>query len=128
MRKIKQELKFDDLTKFSMPKKSFSCTKLKVKENGEIYVSPAIVESVRKNNEKMWADFRHSEDYKILMIKPGGEQVFRFPKAGIMKFKEWRDILQRLGYMTPAVYLFDWNEKEEIWIGMLQEVAEAPVL
>lgn len=75
----------------------------------------------------MLTDFRHSEDYKILMIKADAKGFFKVPKNGRRKYRGWKEELQKLGYLLPAVYLFEWNSKEQIWVGELQEVTEAPV-
>lgn len=74
----------------------------------------------------MWVDFRHSEDYKTIAIRLGGEGDFKFPKAGVIKFKEWKEILQKFGYAIPAVYFMEWRQEDNMWIGRLQEVSEAP--
>lgn len=128
MRKSKEGFNFHEMVSFEMPVRMVSGVKIKVKENGEVYFSSAIVESIRKRSEKMWVDFRHSEDYKTLAIKPDGEKTFRMPKAGTMKFGEWKELLKKYGYSIPAIYLFEWQDEEGLWIGRLQEVAKAPVI
>ena len=52
-------------------------------------MSSVIVRSISEANENMLADFRHSEDYKLIM---------------------------------------EWDSEEKVWVGELQEVAEAPVI
>ena len=75
----------------------------------------------------MWVDFRHSEDYRTLAIRPGVQSGFSLPKTGTMKFHALRDILQNFGYAMPAWYFFEWDPEQKAWMGKLQEVSEAPL-
>lgn len=127
MARTKDKVAFGDLIKFRMPERANMTVRMCVRSNGEVYISKKIIDSVRKENENMWADFRHSEDYKILAIKPGGEKDFRLPKTGTMKFHVLKEILQNFGYAIPAWYFFEWNPEEKVWTGKLQEVSEAPL-
>ena len=36
--------------------------------------------------------------------------------------------MRKLGYLLPAVYCMEWDSEEKVWVGELQEVAEAPVI
>ncbi len=77
---------FNKLVKFSMPSRANHASKIKVDLKGEVYFSKSIIDGVRRDNEGMKVDFRHSEDYRTIAIKP----------------------------------------EQGIWIGVLQEVSEAP--
>ena len=35
-------------------------------------------------------------------------------------------MLEKKGYAVPAKYIVEWNEKAQMWVGVLQEVTEAP--
>lgn len=117
---------FNKLVKFPMPSRANHASKIKVDLKGEVYFSKSIIDGVRRDNEGMKVDFRHSEDYRTIAIKPEQEGDFRIPKAGTMKYKEWKDAMQNFGYLLPAIYCGEWNKEQEIWIGVLQEVSEAP--
>ena len=84
---------FEALIPFFMPEKANMAIRMRVSANGEVYISKKIIDSVRKENENMWVDFRHSEDYRTLAIRPGVQSGFRLPKTGTMKFHALRDIL-----------------------------------
>lgn len=126
MPKKKRILKFEDLISFSMPERGIGKAKIKLNLAGEVCISSVIIRSISAANENMLADFRHSEDYKLIMIKPGENGEFRFPKTGLKKFREWKEIMQKLGYLLPAVYYMEWDSEEKVWVGELQEVVEAP--
>lgn len=70
---------FEALIPFFMPEKANMAIRMRVSANGEVYISKKIIDSVRKENENMWVDFRHSEDYRTLAIRPGGS--IRFSSA-----------------------------------------------
>lgn len=127
MARTKDRVEFGKLIRFPMNEKANMAVKMRVSGNGEVYISKKIIDSVRKENEDMWADFRHSEDYKIVAIKPGGEKNFRLPKTGTMKFNGLKEVLQNFGYGIPAWYFFEWDPEQEAWMGRLQEVSEAPL-
>lgn len=118
---------FEALIPFFMPEKANMAIRMRVSANGEVYISKKIIDSVRKENENMWVDFRHSEDYRTLAIRPGIQSGFRLPKTGTMKFHALRDILQNFGYAMPAWYFFEWDPEQKAWMGRLQEVSEAPL-
>lgn len=126
MVKRKKELRFEELIRFPMPKRGGGRLKIIVSANGITYASPVIRKSIEKENEKMLADFRHSEDCKVIMIQPGGVESFRFTKNGRQKYREWPEMLKRLGYLLPATYFLEWSSEQGVWIGELQEVPEAP--
>ena len=128
MPKKKRILKFEDLIRFSMPERGIGKAKIKLNMAGEVSMSSVIVRSISEANENMLADFRHSEDYKLIMIKPGENGDFKFPRTGLKKFKVWKEIMRKLGYLLPAVYYMEWDSEEKVWVGELQEVAEAPVI
>ena len=87
MPKKKRILKFEDLIRFSMPERGIGKAKIKLNMAGEVSMSSVIVRSISEANENMLADFRHSEDYKLIMIKPGENGDFKFPRTGLKKFK-----------------------------------------
>lgn len=60
MPKRKEEFNFEELIRFSMPKKMFNGAKIKVKEDGEVYISTVIVESIRKSSENMGGALKDS--------------------------------------------------------------------
>lgn len=126
MQKRKNDLNFDKFIKFPMPEKIFNGPKIKVREDGQVFISPSVIKVIKENNEEMWVDFRHSEDYKTIAIKLDGDKSFRFPRGGAMKFKKWKEILQKFGYSIPAVYWMEWNPEENLWLGRLQEASESP--
>ena len=72
-----------------MPERGTGKAKIKLNMAGEVSMSSVIVRSISEANENMLADFRHSEDYKLIM---------------------------------------EWDSEEKVWVGELQEVAEAPVI
>lgn len=77
---------FNKLVKLPMPSRANHASKIKVDSKGEGYFSKSIIDGVRRDNEGMKVDFRHSEDYRTVAIKP----------------------------------------EHGIWIGVLQEMPEAP--
>ena len=82
MQKKKKFLRFEDLIKFPTPARRRNQAKIIVHQDGMFSVSSAVIRSIREDSEKMLADFRHSEDYRVIMIRPDPQQGFEFPKTG----------------------------------------------
>lgn len=102
---------------------------IQVNRQGEAYFGKPLLDALKTEKEQIWVEFSHSEDYRIIEIKKDQEEAdFRIPLSGRMKFQEWKEELQNLGYGIPAEYRMGWNEERKSWIGRLQEVAEAPMV
>ena len=71
---------------------------------------------------------RRAAQIATVIIRSDEEQAFKLPKGKSFIFKEWKDNLQKLKYLIPAVYQFELNEEDGVWIGRLQEVPEAPAI
>lgn len=126
MKRLKNNYEFEKLIKFVPPGRNGQKQRVTVKMNGKIRISPSIISSLKNEKKEAWADFRHSEDYKVIMMRKGKKGDFKLPSNGGMLFEEWEKVLENMGYSMPAVYCMEWDEAEEVWKGTLQEVAEAP--
>ena len=122
----KKKLKFEDLIKFPASKRRRRHY-IKVNLDGSIYINSFLRKSIEKTNLSKVMDIRHSDDYKTVMMKDDEKGNLCCPGSGRMKYREWKEALQKLGYLLPAIYFFEWNSEEQIWKGELQEVVEATV-
>ncbi len=129
MRKAKEKSEFENMIRFQMPGRGAGKMQIQVNRQGEAYFGKPLLDVLKTEKEQIWVEFSHSEDYRIIEIKKDREEAdFRIPLSGRMKFQEWKEELQNLGYGIPAEYRMGWNEERKSWIGRLQEVAEAPMV
>lgn len=128
MKGTKAKLDYEKMIQFSIPRRMGARPQMKIKEDGRVSISSMIIEDLLKKDGDLRVDFRHTADYKTVIIRSDEEQAFKLPKGKSFIFKEWKDNLQKLKYLIPAVYQFELNEEDGVWIGRLQEVPEAPAI
>ena len=83
---------------------------------------------------KRWTPLTRLSDTMQIKAMDNGELVLgvELRKSMTEKMQDmWKVEVYELkskGYKIPAIYDVEWNEEVQSWVGVLQEVAECPVL
>lgn len=102
---------------------------IKAMDNGELVLGVELRKSMTEKMQDMWkVEVYATDDMKVIVMQPNKKGNFKFPKNGRRAFKEYVSELKSKGYKIPAIYDVEWNEAVQAWVGVLQEVAERPVL
>lgn len=123
-----QDIDFSKMKHLKMPSKQGTEMAVSVTKSREISLNGKLLEKIRKMNPEALVCVDYTEDLRVIMIRNAGEDNdFRFGKNGRVKHKEFVGELEKLGYGIPARYVVEWDGEKEAWIGILQEVQNAPV-
>ena len=101
---------------------------LRISEKNRLSMSGKLLQDVKKRNSMLQFRFLHREDYKKIAFEnlPEAKDVFKFRADGITVHPDFVNELKVRGYRIPAVYLVEWIEDKNAWIGVLQD--EVPEL
>ena len=89
-------------------------------------MSSGLKKKLQKDGNMLEINFETADELKLLKIFPVDSNGYRFPKNGRIKFMEFAEKLEQIGYSLPAIYNIEWNEKASAWIGVLDEIEKAP--
>ena len=109
-----------------MPEKWFNVKFIKISERGEMVMSSGLKKELQKDGKPIEINFETADELKLLKVFPVDSNGYRFPKNGRIKFMEFAEKLEQIGYSLPAIYNIEWNEKASAWIGVLDEIEKAP--
>ena len=127
MRGSQIDINLSEMIKLEEPKKWYEKFILSVSARGELTLNPQFKRKLQ--GEKMGrigVNIYISNDYKIIGIIEDEDSKFTFSENGRLKYAAWTQMLEKKGYAVPAKYIVEWNEKAQMWVGILQEVAEVP--
>lgn len=122
-----QDIDFSTMKHLTMPSKQSTEMAVSVTKSGEICLNGRLLQEMKKviSDEKVYVDY--TEDGRAIMIRNAGKaNDFRFGKNGRVRHKEFAGELEKMGYGIPARYVVIWEPEKEAWIGILQEVKNAP--
>ena len=123
-----QDVDFSTMKHLTMPSKQGTEMAVSVTKNREICLNGKFLQEIKKINPDGMVCVDYTEDGRAIMIRDAGKaNDFRFGKNGRVKHKEFAGELEKLGYGIPARYVVKWNSEKEAWIGILQEVQNAPI-
>lgn len=91
---------------------------INVLENGKINLNGRL----NKELVERELEIRISSDGNIIVLNPNGEIRHKFPKSGSVKNMEIVRILKKSKKEFPVHYDVEWNEEQNIWIGMTGKV------
>lgn len=115
-----------DLIKLEKPKKRYDDMIISVTEKGKLCLNGKLRQEMQKRGGYSKVSIVVTQDSKIIGIKQDENSDFQFPKSGIVQHLQILCMLNKQGYNVPAKYIVEWNERGSMWVGVLQEVAEAP--
>lgn len=128
MRGSETDVSLLKLTKLERPGKRYDNMVLTITEKGNLSLNGKLRQKIQEDDGHVRVNIWITEDLKIVAIKKEENPNFIFPKNGVMKYPELLCKLSKIGYRIPAQYIVEWNEKANMWIGVLQEIPEAPKL
>lgn len=99
---------------------------VKVNAKGYFTVSSAFMEELKGMFPTMEMEIRISDDARVLVFRSPELYKFRMCKTGHFKHLDFMAELKKHGYKLPAEYSIAWNPSMNAWVGILQEVEEAP--
>lgn len=109
------------------PLRWFETMTVRVSEKGEMILSARLRKVLCKDEKsKIEVKIDKTADFKIITIAQSEHPNYKFPKSGRMKHTKFAHELETRGYGIPAQYIVEWNEAAKKWIGVLEEVEEAP--
>lgn len=109
--------------------KRINTMKIRALETGEIVLGADLRKRLTEKMPNGWkVRLYATDDMKIMALHPDEQSDYKFSKEGRRVFKEEVDKIKKKGYKFPAIYNVEWNEQLQSWVGILQEVAESPVL
>lgn len=120
-----------DLAKMQLverPPKWYEELKVTVTEKGSMIFSSLFAQKLFEAQEKRGVLIHRTEDMKIIAIKADADSDFVIPSGRRINFTEFAEEMKRKGYGFPGKYSIEWNEHMNAWVGVLDEVAEAPQL
>ena len=120
-----------DLAKMQLierPKKWYEELKITVTEKGSMIFSSVFTRKLFETQETRGILIYRTEDMKIIAVKADADSDFVIPNDRRINFTEFAEEMKRKGYGFPGKYSIEWNEHMNAWVGVLDEVAEAPQL
>ena len=81
MKGTKAKLDYEKMIQFSIPRRMGARPQMKIKEDGRVSISSMIIEDLLKKDGDLRVDFRHTADYKTVIIRSDEEQAFKLPKG-----------------------------------------------
>lgn len=122
-----QDIDFSTMKHLTMPSKQGTEMAVSVTKSGEICLNGRLLQEIKKIIPDVVVCVDYTEDSRAIMIRNAGKaNDFRFGKNGRVKHKEFAGELEKMGYGIPARYVVQWEPEKEAWIGILQEVKNAP--
>ena len=96
---------------------------LRISEKNRLNMNGKLLQDVKKRNSILQFRFLHQEDYKKIAFQnlPEAKDAFRFHADGTIVHPDFVNELRARGYRIPAVYLFEWIEDKNAWVGVLQD-------
>ena len=127
MRGSQVDINLSEMIKLEEPKKWYEKFMVSVSVRGEVTLNPQFKRKLQGEEQgRIGVNIYRSNDYKIIGIIEDKDSKFTFSENGRLKYAEWAQMLEKKGYAVPAKYIVEWNEKAQMWVGVLQEVTEAP--
>lgn len=116
----------DSLRILEMPRRLGRKMFVKVNAKGYFTASPAFMEELKRMFPTMEMEIRISDDARVLVFRGPELYKFRMCKTGHFMHLDFMEELKKRGYILPAEYSIAWNSSMNAWVGILQEVEEAP--
>lgn len=127
MRGSEINIDLSEMTELEGPVKWYDRLILSVTARGEVVLNAKFRQALQGEKEgKIGVNIFVTNDWKIIGIVQDGDPKILFSERGHLKYMAWTQMLDKKGYALPAKYIIEWNEKAQMWVGVLQEVAEAP--
>ena len=123
------DIDFSKTVHLTMPSKRGHEMAISVTKARDIVLNGRLLEEIRKTSPEAYVSFDYTQDERAVIITDAGEKNdFRFGKTGRVKHRQFAGELEKLGYAIPAKYHVEWDSEKDAWIGILQEVCNAPTL
>lgn len=99
---------------------------LRVTEKNFLSMNRVLLREIKEKNPSMLVKFYYQEDYKVIALQEGTdrETSIKFHADGMLRHTDFVNQLREAGYQIPAKYNVEWNEREQAWVGILEEVPE----
>lgn len=97
---------------------------LSISEKNRISMNSVFLREVKAKVPTMLVKFLYQADYRVIALQAGqpGENVIKFHMDGTLKHCDFVNQLREAGYQIPGKYIVEWNEAQQAWIGILEEV------
>lgn len=99
---------------------------LRVTDKNFLSMNRVLLREIKEKIPTMLVKFFYQEDYKVIALQEGkdNETSLKFHADGMLRHTEFVNQLREAGYQIPAKYNVEWNEREQAWVGILEEVPE----
>lgn len=119
-------LKIDEMKVMEMPGRGSDKLMVTVNEQGFFTVGTGLLRKLKLMFPELEMEIRRSDDARFLVFREAESYKFMIGKTGHFKYTEFMETLKGKGYHLPARYVVGWNDRMNAWVGVLQEVEEAP--
>lgn len=120
------ELNIDEMEIMEMPGRAGGKLTVSVDAKGFFTVSTALLRKLKLMFPELEMEIRKSKDARFLVFREAESYKFMLGKTGHFIYTDFMEELKAKGYNLPARYTVAWNSGMNAWVGILQEVEEAP--
>lgn len=112
---LKSDIDFSDFVMIKPQSPREPELKLNVYEIGEIRLNSPLQRALKSRSVEVFLE----KDCSRVLLKPDGENVILFTKAGTAKNRDIVKMMKNLNMEFPVIYIVKWNSKYGIWEGRI---------